>query len=413
MCQFWSVCAGEESDYYARRGKKHRESDLPLRGATILQVIPHLAAGGAERTTIEVAEALVAAGATALVVSAGGRLEKELARAGGELIRLENAATKNPLEIRANAGRIAKLVTARKVNLIHARSRAPAWSSLWAARRTKVPFVTTYHGVYNAKGALKRLYNSVMARGAKVIANSDFTARHIVQEHPWAADRIVTIHRGVDIAKFSPDAVAAPRRDALAAAWDLAPGGDPVILLPGRLTGWKGHREAIAAAAALKSGGLTNWRMIFAGDPQGRDSYVAEVKQLIASSGLDGRVVIVGHCDDMPAAFALSDIVIAPSNEPEAFGRVAAEAGAMGLPAVGSSIGAQGEIIVDGTTGIIVPPSDPAALSKAMASLLAIGPDGRDTIGEAARTRVLQRFTTSALQKATLSVYEGLLGQSS
>ncbi len=384
---------------------------MPLRGATILQVIPHLAAGGAERTTIEVAEALVAAGATALVVSAGGRLEKELARVGGELIRLETAPTKNPVEIRANANRIAKLVTARKVSLIHARSRAPAWSALWAARQTKIPFVTTYHGVYNAKGSVKRLYNSVMARGAKVIANSDYTARHIVQEHPWAADRIVTIPRGVDIAKFSLEAVAPARREALAAAWKIELGVDPIILLPGRLTGWKGHREAIAAAAALYSGGVSNWRMVFAGDPQGRDGYVAELKQLIASNDLDGRVTMVGHCSDMPAAFALSNITIAPSNEPEAFGRVAAEAGAMGLPAVGSSIGAQGEIIVDGVTGLIVPPSDPAALSTAIAKLLAMGPEGRKIMGQKAKARVLDRFTTSALQKATLSVYEGLLGQ--
>ena len=384
---------------------------MPLRGATILQVIPHLAAGGAERTTIEVAEALVAAGATALVVSAGGRLEKDLNRVGGELVRLESAPTKNPLEIYANGGRIAILVKVRKVGLVHARSRAPAWSALWAARRTKVPFVTTYHGVYNAKGRLKRLYNSVMARGDKVIANSDFTARHVVAEHPWAADRIITIPRGVDIAKFATDAVAPSRTDALRTAWKLEPGADAVILLPGRLTGWKGHREAIAAAAALNTSGVANWRMVFAGDPQGRDGYVEELKQLIASNGLDGRVSMVGHCDDMPAAFALADIVIAPSNEPEAFGRVAAEAGAMGVPAIGSSIGAQGEIIIDGETGLIVPPSDPAHLSTAIGKLLALGPEGRAAMGRKAQTRVLARFTTSALQKATLSVYEGLLGQ--
>ena len=384
---------------------------MPLRGATILQVIPHLAAGGAERTTIEVAEALVAAGATALVVSAGGRLEKDLNRVGGELIRLESAPTKNPLEIYANAGRIAKLVTVGKVGLVHARSRAPAWSALWAARRTKVPFVTTYHGVYNAKGRLKRLYNSVMARGDKVIANSDFTARHVVAEHPWATDKIITIPRGVDIAKFATDAVALSRTDALRTAWKLEPGADAVILLPGRLTGWKGHREAIAAAVALNASGVANWRMVFVGDPQGRDGYVEELKQLIASNGLDGRVSMVGHCDDMPAAFALADIVIAPSNEPEAFGRVAAEAGAMGVPAIGSSIGAQGEIIIDGETGLIVPPSDPAHLSTAIGKLLALGPEGRAAMGRKAQTRVLARFTTSALQKATLSVYEGLLGQ--
>jgi glycosyltransferase involved in cell wall biosynthesis len=385
---------------------------LPLRGATILQVIPHLAAGGAERTTVEVTEALVAAGATALVVSAGGRLEKELIRVGGELIRLESAPTKNPIEILRNAGRIARLVTERKISLIHARSRAPAWSALWAARRTKIPFVTTYHGVYNAKGRLKRLYNSVMARGDKVIANSDYTARHILQEHPWANGRIVTIHRGVDITRFSPDAVAQPRRDALAASWKLPADGSALIVLPARMTGWKGHREAIAAAAHLQTSGVTGWRMVFAGDPQGRDAYMAELSQLIAANGLDGRVLMVGHCDDMPAAFALADIVIAPSNQPEAFGRVAAEAGAMAVPAVGSSIGAQGEIIVDGETGLIVPPADPAALSTAIGRLLAMGAPGRETMGQAALNRVRERFTTSALQKATLAVYEGLTGQS-
>lgn len=384
---------------------------MSLSGATILQVIPHLAAGGAERTAIEVTEALTAAGAKSLVASKGGRLEAELVRAGGELIRIDNAPTKNPLAIYANAGVLARIVTERKVNLVHARSRAPAWSALWAARRTKVPFVTTYHGVYNAKGKLKRLYNSVMARGDKVIANSDFTARHILKEHPWAKGRIVTIHRGVDIARFAPDAVSDERKDALLKGWKLEPAPGVTILLPARLTGWKGHREAIAAAARLKAQGIPPWRMLFVGDPQGREGYVNELRQLIAANGLDGKVVMVGHCSDMPAAFALSDIVIAPSNEPEAFGRVAAEAGAMRVPAIGSSIGAQGEIIVDGKTGYIVPPSDPGALASAIGNLLAIGPEGRQAMGDAALVRVRERFTTSALQKATLSVYDSLLGQ--
>jgi glycosyltransferase involved in cell wall biosynthesis len=384
---------------------------LPLSGATILQVIPHLAAGGAERTTIEVAEALVAAGATALVASAGGRLEHELERVGGELIRIDSLPTKNPIEININAGRLATIARQRDVSLIHARSRAPAWSALWAARRTKLPFVTTYHGVYNAKGPLKRLYNSVMARGDTVIANSNFTASHIRAEHPWASGRIVTIHRGVDIARFSPDAVSPERKAALAQSWSLAADGAATILLPARLTGWKGHREAIAAAAQLKRQGASGWRMLFVGDHQGREGYLSELKLLIAAAGLDNEVRILGHCADMPAALALADIVIAPSNQPEAFGRVAAEAGAMGLPAIGSSIGAQQEIVVNGETGLIVPPGDPAALSAAMSDLLARGPSGRAAMGAAARDRVLARFTTSALQKATLSVYEGLIGQ--
>ena len=387
---------------------------MPLSGRTILQVIPHLSAGGAERTTIEVAEALKAAGAKALVASVGGRLEGELSRAGAELIRIDRLATKNPLGIYGNASILAKIIAKYKVDLVHARSRAPAWSALWAARRMKKPFVTTYHGVYNAKSAPKKLYNSVMARGDLVIANSEFTATHVRKEYPEVASRIVTIPRGVDIGKFSPDAILPARKAALAKAWRLPPDGtDAIILLPARMTGWKGHREAIAAAAQLMTTKDLPWRMIFAGDDQGREGYLQELAHLITQHGLDDRTAIVGHCDDMPAAFALSDIVIAPSNEPEAFGRVAAEAGALGVPVIGSSIGAQGEIIVDGQTGFVVPPLNPAALAEAMRKLLVAGSEGRKRMGDAAQTRVRQKFTTAALQEATLAVYERLMGRPS
>ncbi len=385
---------------------------MPLTGATILQVIPHLSAGGAERTTIEIAEALKAAGATALVVSAGGRLEGELSRAGGELIKFDNAATKNPLLMYLNAGVIAKIIRTRNVSLVHARSRAPAWSAMWAAQRMKVPFVTTYHGVYNAKSGFKRWYNSIMARGDVVIANSGFTANHVRQQHPSAADRIVTIARGVDVAKFDPDRIASGRKAALAKAWRVSEDDRPaVILLPARMTGWKGHREAIEAAAILSRQETPKWRMIFAGDPQGRSNYMEELRKLISLHSLDDRIAMVGHCDDMPAAFALADIVIAPSNEPEAFGRVAAEAGALGVPVIGSDIGAQGEIVETGRTGFIVPAANPQALAAAMADLLRRGADGRTAMGEAAQARIRERFTTSALQKATLDVYDRLIGR--
>ena len=385
---------------------------MPLSGATVLQIIPHLSAGGAERTTIEIAEALRAAGATALVASVGGRLEGELARAGGELVRIPSLASKNPLTIHANAGALAKIIARRGVNIVHARSRAPAWSALWAARRMRKPFVTTYHGVYNARSGLKRWYNSVMARGDVVIANSDYTAAHVRKQHPEAASRVVTVHRGVDIARFSREALAPARTERLAAAWGVAGAGEAVILLPARMTGWKGHREAIAAAALLAGRTRLPWRMIFAGDPQGRSGYMQELTQLIRQHGLDDRIAMVGHCDDMPAAFALADIVIAPSNEPEAFGRVAAEAGAMGVPVIGSDMGGQAEIIVPDKTGLVVPPLNPPALAEAMASLLEAGPEGRGVMGAAAVARVRQTFTTAALQQATLAVYDRLMGQS-
>lgn len=385
---------------------------MPLTGATILQVIPDLDAGGAERTTIEVAEALAAAGAKALVISSGGRLADELLKAGGELIWSDKLGSKNPLTIYGNAAVLSQIVTERKVDLIHARSRAPAWSALWAARRMKIPFVTTYHGVYNAGSALKRLYNSVMARGDVVIANSAYTAAHVRKEHPFASNRIVTIPRGVDVSRFDLEKVDPFRRQVLRRAWKV-PENDTaaLIVLPARLTGWKGHREAVAAAALLARKPELSWRMIFAGDAQGRAGYVDEIKQLISTHGLDGRVSLVGHCEDMPAAFALADIVIAPSNEPEAFGRVAAEAGAMGAPVVVSMVGAQQEIIEEGKTGFSVPPFDPPALAEAMARLISAGPEGRKTMGQAAIARIREKFTTAALQKATLAVYDRLLGQ--
>ena len=385
---------------------------MPLTGATILQVIPNLDAGGAERTTIEVAEALTRANAHALVASAGGRLEGELLKAGAELIWFDTLATKNPLLIYANARRLAGIIAERKVRLIHARSRAPAWSALWAARRMKIPFVTTYHGVYNARTAPKRFYNSVMARGDTVIANSAFTAAHVRKQYPSVKDRIVTIPRGVDIARFDPEKVDPFRRATLRRAWKV-PEGDAaaLIVLPARMTGWKGHREAVAAAALLARKPELSWRMIFAGDAQGRTGYVDEIRQLISTHGLDDRVSLVGHCEDMPAAFALADIVIAPSNEPEAFGRVAAEAGAMGVPVVVSMVGAQREIIEEGKTGYSVPPFDPPALADAMARLISAGPEGRKTMGLAAASRIREKFTTTALQKATLGVYDGLLGR--
>ncbi len=390
---------------------------MSLSGRTVLQVIPHLSAGGAERTTVEVAEALKAAGAKALVASVGGRLEDELTRAGAELIKIDNLATKNPLGIYGNATVLSKIIAANKVDLVHARSRAPAWSALWAARRMKKPFVTTYHGVYNARSSAKRLYNSVMARGDAIIANSDYTAAHVRQQYPDAASRVITIHRGVDIKRFTPEAILPARRAALAKEWrlpaDAAERNEALILLPARMTGWKGHREAIAAAALLKSRPVPAWRMIFAGDPQGRENYMNELAQLIAQHGLDDRIAMVGHCDDMPAAFALADIVIAPSNEPEAFGRVAAEAGAMGVPVIGSNIGAQGEIIVDGQTGFVVPPLAPAALADAIGNLLERGPEGRRAMGDTAQARVREKFTTTALQQATLAVYDRLMGRPS
>src|SRR6185295_9350287 len=190
---------------------------------TVLQIVPSLDAGGAERTTVDIANALIKDRWTALVASRGGRLAHELRDNGGELIRLD-AASKNVRTILANVGRFAQLIRERNISLVHARSRAPAWSALMAARRMRIPFVTTYHGMYQAKNPLKRWYNSVMARGDVVIANSQWTAEHIRRNYPSRAKNVVVIPRGIDLTYFNPENVAPERVAKLRAQWHVRQG---------------------------------------------------------------------------------------------------------------------------------------------------------------------------------------------
>ena len=362
----------------------------------VLQVIPQLDAGGAERTTLEIAEAVVAEGGRALVASQGGRLDDELNRLGGELFRMP-LASKNPVTLWRNAGRLASLIRGEKVDIVHARSRAPAWSAKWACDRTGAHFVTTYHGTYNARSGLKRRYNSVMARGECVIANSEFIREHVVREHPGAEARLRVIPRGVDLAAFDPAAVGEDRIDALARAWGIDRSQNRrILLLPARLTGWKGQREAIRALGNIRRRGEAAMPLLLlAGDAQGRDAYVDELKQLIAAEGLGEDVAIVGHCSDMPAALALADLVLTPSVEPEAFGRTAAEAGAMEKPVIATDHGGAREVVLHSETGWRVTPGDPAALAAA--------------IGRRARAHVTEKFSTAALQASTLRVYQEVL----
>jgi len=374
----------------------------------ILQVIPELDAGGAERTTLEVAEAIIAEGGEALVASQGGRLEGELEALGGRLIRMP-LASKNPITLWQNTNRLAALIRKEGVEIVHARSRAPAWSAKWASDRTRVNFVTTYHGTYHARSAVKRRYNSVMARGELVIANSQFIADHITHEHPFAAPRVRVIPRGVELERFKRSAVSDDRVSALSGAWDL-PEDRAVLLLPGRLTGWKGQREAIRAMGRIRRHGeIDQPLLVLAGDAQGRDAYVAELRDLIRSEDVTEDVRLVGHCTDMPAAFALSDLVLTPSNEPEAFGRTAAEAGAMEVPVIAADHGGAQEVILHSETGWRVTPGDDEALAAAIEGALCLSPEDRSAMGGRARDHVSEHFSTAALQASTLRVYHEVL----
>jgi glycosyltransferase involved in cell wall biosynthesis len=376
---------------------------------SILQVVPALDAGGVERTTLEVCEAIRNAGATALVASRGGRLEPDLKAAGGELIRLP-MDTKNPAVALLNAFDLETLIKSRNISLVHARSRAPAWSALLAARRCRVPFVTTYHGVYNARSSLKRYYNGVMGRGDVVIANSNFTRAHVIAEHKLDPGRVVTIPRCVDPVHFDPEAVSADRVEAINASWGLRPGSlrPPIIFAPARLTRWKGQTVLIEAAAQLERKREGAALFVIAGDPQGRSDFVRELHELAESLGVGDRVRIAPHIHDMPAALLACDIACFPSIEPEAFGRGAIEAQAMARPVVVSGIGGMAETILDGVTGLHVPPQDPTALAAAFETLLG-NPEQCRAMGERGQARVKELYSVAALQDATVKVYRQLL----
>lgn len=381
--------------------------------STVLQVIPALESGGAERTTVEMAQAIVAAGGKALVATSGGRMSGEVEKAGGRVIQLP-VASKNPLTILANSGRLAEILRREQVDIIHARSRAPAWSAFFAAKATGAAFVTTYHGAYRAASPAKRFVNSVMARGDLVIANSDFTAAAIRAAYP-VGDRLKVIPRGADLCEFNPLAISGERIGALRTRWGLGENGSAlVLLLPGRLTDWKGHDVAITALAgamAAVTGVSPSFQLIFAGDEQGRGDFAGSLMRRVNELGLQQMIRWVGHCDDMPAAYALADMALAPSTRPEAFGRGAVEAGAMGTVAIASNHGGARETIIDGETGFLVEPGSADALAEAISKAAALGPEGRRAMGEKARARIVSHFSAQAMTAATLDAYRDLLAR--
>jgi len=346
----------------------------------------------------------VRAGGTALVASAGGRMALQVERVGGRNIILP-LASKSPLAMWRNAAALARAIAAEGVDIVHARSRAPAWSAWLAARRTGAHFVTTYHAPYGERPRLKRAYNAVMARGEIVIAISRYVAGLIEARHGIDAARIRLIPRGVDPDAFDPAAISPERKAALAAAWGIAP-GRPVLMLPGRLTRWKGQQEAIAALAQMRHREPV---VVLVGSDQGRQSYAEGLDALAARLGVADRVRRVGHEDDMPAAYALADIVLSASTEPEGFGRVVIEAQALARPVVATDHGGAAETVAHGETGWLVPPGDAAALAAALDAVLDLPTEQRAAVGERARTAVQARYTVAALQQATLQVYRDVL----
>ena len=375
----------------------------PHRPPAVLQIVPRLVSGGAERGTVDMARALVAAGWKAYVASGGGPLEREISRFGATHLSLP-LASKNPLVMRRNATALARLIRQLGIDIVHARSRAPAWSAWSAVRATGRHFVTTFHNAYGTDAPLKRWYNSVMARGERVIAISEFVAKHAAQVYGIGPDRLRTIPRGVDLDVFDPRPIGGERIASLARTWRL-PDGVRVVMLPGRLTRWKGGLDFIAAIAELERRDIC---CLLVGSEQ-RRGFRRELERAVERQGLGEIFRIVEVCRDMPAAYMLADVVISASSDPEGFGRVIVEAQAMGRPVIATDHGGARETILSGVTGWLVPPSHPAALARAIGEALNLSENERRLFAERAMAHVVGRFTREAMCARTIGVYEELL----
>lgn len=375
----------------------------------MLQVVPRLDTGGVERGTLEIAEAICAAGGRALVATSGGQLEFRIARAGGEIFPM-NVDSKNPATMWQNGRLMRRLIREERVDIVHARSRAPAWSAYWATRWTGTPFVTTYHGVYKEDFPLKRFYNSVMARGRPVIAISDFVRDLIAERHRVAGGHIVTIPRGADVQVFSEEAVGNERAVKLAEGWGLVEDPRAIVLMPGRLTRWKGAESLIDAAARLKELRGPDFAVLLVGDDYG-SGFRTTLRKRIEATRTGDVVYLVGECQDMPAAYKLSSVVVSASTEPEAFGRVMVEAQAMSRPVIATAHGGARETVAHGESGWLYPPGDSEALAATIHQALNMDPSARAHMGLAGRARVHARYTTAAMQRATLDLYERVAGR--
>jgi glycosyltransferase involved in cell wall biosynthesis len=312
---------------------------------------------------------------------------------------------RDPITIWRNAARLEALIRAENVAIVHARSRAPAWAAWLACGRTGVHFVTTYHGVYGEDLPFKRRYNAIMARGEIVIAASEYVAQVVRRRHKVDPARIRVIPRGVDPNVFNPDTVSVDRVARMARTMRV-PDGMPTVVMPGRLTTWKGQAVLLQAIARLPWPDVC---CVLVGSDQGRTKYTKELEQIGESLGIADRVRIIGQVEDIPAALMLSDVVVHASTQAEAFGRVVIEAQAMGRPVIATNLGGPSETVEHGVTGWLTNPGDVDQLARALEDALSMDAEARMALGHRARASVLNGYTLRAMRDATIDVYEEVL----
>ncbi len=371
----------------------------------VLQVLPELQHGGVEWGTIQVAEALQQNGYTNFVASAGGRLEYELDKMKVKHFKLP-LKTKNPIKLYLNSLKLEKIIKENGINIVHARSRAPAWSAYWAAKRAGVKYMTTFHGTYGLgpKG-IKKVYNKVMTFGQLVIAISTHIKNHMLQHYNVDESKMRLIHRCVDVEKFAPKAVSQERIIRTIKENNL-PEDRPIISLVGRITRWKGQHILVEAMSMLKN---KDAYALIVGSDQGRVKYTEELKETAKKLGVENRIKFIGESFDIPALLMVSDVVLSTAIEPEAFGRAAIEGQAMGKIVLASNIGGSLENLVDGVSGRLFKSNDAKSLAEAMDWALSLPAEEKKKFSEAAIKNVHDNFTKQIMCDKTIAVYNELL----
>ncbi len=376
----------------------------------ILQVLPALNSGGVERGTIDLSQALVAQGHDSFCVSQGGQLVSTLEASGGKHIQLP-VHSKNPVTIWRNIGKLTALIKQQEIDLVHVRSRAPAWSVHHASRRSGIPMISTFHGQYGSHSKLKRWYNSGMLKADTTIAVSDFIMHHIAETYPKQHGRLTRIYRGVNTDYFSINKVNDETRQALSLSWGLPPNAQNIIMLPGRLARLKGHEKFIEALSMLAS---EHYHAVVVGETAGREEYIRELQSQaqalgIRTSGPQQQLYFAGGCTDMPTAYSLSDIVVSASTKPEAFGRTTCEAQSMGKLVVATAHGGSCETLHPSQQAGMCQPSDSKSLAAALERQLGTSRETRTEISIASRQHVIQHFSLTNMCNETVDLYQQVL----
>ena len=372
----------------------------------IVQIVPQMNRGGVERGTVEIAEAISARGWKAVVICNGGRMENQLRRAGAEVYTLP-VDTKNPLKWPAVRRRLKAVLLSVGADIVHVRSRAPAWIALPLTRAMGIHSISTIHSKFVPQNFVKRIYNQKMLSADGIIAISDYVKSVITSHYSEAISEkaIQVIHRGVDLDVFDPAKVSQHRIVRLSETLNL-PDDGPVVMLPARATEWKGHAPLIEAVARLEAKDVT---LLLLGAGDGHSRFIERLRALAIKTGLDGRLRIASGTDDMPAALMLADVVAMPSTIPEPFGRVALEAQAMGRPVVAFKHGGAIESIQEGETGWLAEPNNVEDLARCLQLALKLGPRQRAIWAKRARAHVESAFSTQQMCEKTLEIYADFL----